>query len=266
MASNFDPCVQFTLAQEGGYSDDPNDPGGATNFGITIAVLSAWRHTTCTPADVKALTQAEAEAIYGALYWNTICGESLPPGVDLMVFDGGVNTGVARAAMQLQAALAIDADGSIGPQTLAAAHEADVGKLITTLAMCQTAYYRGLGMPEYLNGWLARVVRREALATTMAGVAASAPDDPGSIAAPAPATPAAPDPPPTLLLPGMQGGMVSRMQTLLRDLGFYAGAIDGDYGPVTKESVAKFQQAHSLYIDGICGAQTWAALLAGGVT
>jgi lysozyme len=95
--------------------------------------------------------------------------------------------------------------------------------------------------------------------------APSVPAAPGSSVAPGPVA-AAPDAPPTLLLPGMQGGMVSRMQTLLRDLGFYAGAIDGDYGPVTKEAVAKFQQGHGLYIDGICGAQTWAALLAGGVT
>ena len=95
----FETCVDFTLRQEGGFSDDPRDPGGATNFGITQGVLCAWRHTKCSVADVRDLTETEAASIYGALYWNPVRGDCLPSGIDLMVFDMGVNAGVRRAAI-----------------------------------------------------------------------------------------------------------------------------------------------------------------------
>src|SRR5690348_18419167 len=101
-ASNWDQCLDFIFDKEGGYSDDPLDPGGATNLGITLNELSQWRHDAVTKQDVKALTRQEAAAIYRANYWNVVRGDELPAGIDLMVFDAGVNIGTPRSARFLQ--------------------------------------------------------------------------------------------------------------------------------------------------------------------
>ncbi|MDE2471244.1 MAG: glycoside hydrolase family 108 protein [Bradyrhizobium sp.] len=187
--TQFDECLAFTLREEGGYSNDPADPGGATNFGITIHTLSHWRGVTCTPADVEALTVAEASAIYRASYWQTMQCGSLPAGVDLMTFDFGVNAGPGRAAVMLQSAVGAAQDGAIGPLTvLAAKGVSDRAGIVHALATAQDIYYRGLAdFGMYGNGWLARTYRRRDLALSMvAGV---------TVAAPASVTPAAPAPP-----------------------------------------------------------------------
>ena len=61
---NLDVCLAFVFAEEGGYTDDPMDPGGATNLGITLDELSRWRHTAVTKDDVRNLQKPEATAIY----------------------------------------------------------------------------------------------------------------------------------------------------------------------------------------------------------
>src|SRR5918993_1315879 len=118
MADLFDPCLTFTLTQEGGYVDDPADPGGATNMGITLATLRHWDHEpTLGPADVQDMTRQIAAAIYRTLYWNALRGDSLPAGVDLSTFDFGVNAGTRRSAELLQQVLGLppgQVDGAVG--------------------------------------------------------------------------------------------------------------------------------------------------------
>ena len=97
MSSDFSACLGITLAWEGGYVNNPKDPGGPTNKGITIATLSHELVRKATIEDVKNLTTAQAADIYRKKYWNTVGGDSLPRGVDLMVFDVSVNNGVGRA-------------------------------------------------------------------------------------------------------------------------------------------------------------------------
>lgn len=170
----FAPCLAFTLAQEGGYVDDPNDPGGATNMGITLATLRHWDHDPALgPSDVQAMTDSTAAAIYGALYWNAMRGGSLPAGVDLSAFDFGVNAGTRRSAELLQEALGLEGeavDGCIGPATLQAATKADPAQVIAGLAERQAAYYRGLAeFDRYGRGWLDRTERRKQAALAMLG-------------------------------------------------------------------------------------------------
>src|SRR5580658_7273251 len=100
----FEACLPVILASEGGFVDDPADPGGATNLGVTRATLSSWLGRPATIAEVETLS---------------------PPGVDLMVFDAAVNQGVARAFATLQSALGVAADGGFGPTTKAALTAAD---------------------------------------------------------------------------------------------------------------------------------------------
>lgn len=174
VSDNFPPCQSFTLGEEGGFSNDPRDPGGATNLGITLSTLSHWRKAQCAPSDVRALTPDLVAPIYKVLYWNAMRCWDLPPGIDLMVFDFGCNAGQGTSALLLQTAVGVDRDEEIGPVTAGAARGADVGALIASLFAAQQAYYRSLaGFPTFGNGWLARTGRRRALALSMGGLLAA---------------------------------------------------------------------------------------------
>ena len=172
MEDRFDICVAFTLRQEGGYVDDPADPGGATNMGITLATYREWSDDPhLGDVQVKDLPPKTAGAIYRALYWNRLRADALPPGVDLSVFDMGVNAGIGRSARLLQQALGFtgeEVDGAIGPETLAAVSKCDPRTLVNELADRQTGYYRSLaGFPIFGAGWLNRTRARRDAALAM---------------------------------------------------------------------------------------------------
>ena len=112
MTAAFDACFTVVVGEEGGYTDDPNDPGGETNWGISKAAYPAL--------DIKDLTEAAAKAIYQRDYWAPSQCDGLPAALAMMVFDAAVNNGVQRAKEWLQAAVGVATDGVIGPQTLAA--------------------------------------------------------------------------------------------------------------------------------------------------
>ena len=97
-AKNFQACLAFTLKYEGGRSNDPRDPGGRTMEGVTQKTYDAYRAKKGLVAkDVYAMPAVERDEIYRRVYWEKVTGNSLPPGVDLCVFDYGVNSGPARA-------------------------------------------------------------------------------------------------------------------------------------------------------------------------
>lgn len=164
--ARFGRCLRIVLEREGGFSDDPADPGGATMFGITAATLSRWRGHPVGAEEVAALTEEEAREIYRAQYWNLLRCDDLPPGVDLMVFDCGVNAGPGVAARLLQRVVGVREDGAIGPVTIAAARAMDPAECVGRLARLREEHYRGLpGFARFGRGWLRRVeiVRRAAL-------------------------------------------------------------------------------------------------------
>ena len=75
--------------------DDPADPGGATNMGITLATYRRWSdNAEPGPAQVQDMTERTAKAIYRSLYWNPLRADALPAGADLSVFDIGANAGI----------------------------------------------------------------------------------------------------------------------------------------------------------------------------
>jgi hypothetical protein len=165
--TRFLPCLGVVLRHEGGFVNDPQDPGGATNMGITLATLAAWRGEPVTAADVQALTEEEAREIYRARYWNALRCDAMPAGIDLMVFDFGVNAGPGAAARMLQRAVGTRADGAIGPVTLAAAQATDAAPAIDRMARLREEHYRALaGFGRFGRGWLRRTdeVRRAAQA------------------------------------------------------------------------------------------------------
>ncbi len=109
------------LGHEGGYSNNPADPGGETNWGVTRRVAEA----NGFHGDMRAFTQDDAMAIYDRLYWMKVSADDLPAAVRFDVFDAAVNSGVGQATKWLQRALGVSDDGVIGRQTLEAAKAAD---------------------------------------------------------------------------------------------------------------------------------------------
>ena len=114
-AENYDHCLEMVLHHEGGYVDHPDDPGGETNMGITKRVWEEWGGEK----DMIDLEVEDVRPIYRENYWDRVKGDHLPSGLDLCVFDFGVNAGTGRAAKLLQKLVGATPDGAIGPNTLA---------------------------------------------------------------------------------------------------------------------------------------------------
>jgi lysozyme family protein len=160
MIGNFPACVQFSLVQEGGFTDTLDDGEIATNHGITMDELSAVLGRQATVDDVRNLTTAQAEAIYLPRYWCPISGDKLPTGVDLCVFDFGINCGPETSAKRLQALIGTEIDGIIGPVTLARLATHNTAMVISTLTISHQAFYRSLpGYSEFGLGWISRTRR-----------------------------------------------------------------------------------------------------------
>ncbi len=114
----FEEAFARLIAHEGGYVDHPDDPGGATRFGVTERVARAHGYR----GSMRDFPITEARRIYRALYWNAIKADQLPAAVRFHVFDAAVNSGVSQAAKWLQRAVGVRDDGVIGPATLSAAN------------------------------------------------------------------------------------------------------------------------------------------------
>ena len=171
MNANFARSLASVLRHEGGYSNHPDDKGGPTNLGITLATFRKWVKKDGTIADLKAMTREQAAKCYRAVYWNGIKGDDLPGGIDYAVFDYCVNSGQGRAAKALQGVLGVEQDGLIGPITLAAASAADPIKTINALCDQRMAFLRKLSnWPTFGKGWTSRVedVRFDAIQLTSA--------------------------------------------------------------------------------------------------
>jgi lysozyme family protein len=165
-------CLPIILQFEGGFADNPKDPGGATNRGVTLNTYSAYLGRSATVAELQALTVDQVTPIYSHNYWLASHADACPPGVDLMVFDAAVNSGVGRSVRWLQQALGVDADGQVGPATLAALAKASPAGLITVLKTLRATFLRGLADAPDFPGWFVRLDRVATWAESMAAEAA----------------------------------------------------------------------------------------------
>jgi len=96
MRDNFNHSLELVLQSEGGFVDDPADPGGATNKGITFATYKKF-DPAATVEMLKHIPDDDVAAIYRQNYWNEVRGDTLHYGVDYCVFDYAVNSGPERA-------------------------------------------------------------------------------------------------------------------------------------------------------------------------
>tara|TARA_Y100000114_G_scaffold47027_2_gene42883 strand:- start:11219 stop:11728 length:510 start_codon:yes stop_codon:yes gene_type:complete len=168
MQHNYQKCLETILHHEGGYVDHPDDPGGETNLGVTKKVYEEWGGTK----NMKDLTVEDVAPIYKKNYWDRVKGDELPSGLDLCVFDFGVNAGTGRAAKYLQNMVGATADGAIGPATLRAVHAyVQIEGLEHAIGEYQhkrQGYYEGLKhFATFGRGWTRRVTETTALAFEM---------------------------------------------------------------------------------------------------
>ncbi|MEQ8825485.1 MAG: TIGR02594 family protein [Filomicrobium sp.] len=163
----FKTALDHVLEMEGGFTDDPHDPGGPTNKGITLKVFAAWRRVDLTSAtrhdllaELRNIATSEVQEIYRQRYWRLARCEEFPPALALFHFDASVNHGVTGAARLLQEAVGAAIDGQIGPETKGKAHAMLLEKVLERYADVRRRKYRSL--PHFWRfgrGWLRRVNR-----------------------------------------------------------------------------------------------------------
>ena len=148
---DFHRCIDRILAEEGGQSNHPADPGGLTKFGISQRAYPTL--------DIAALTLNDAQALYRRDYWQLLHGDQLPSGLDLLMLDCAANQGVVTAIKLLQQALRIQDDGIIGPKTLSAAAVAMPGLLDAFTAERALRYEFNRNEAVFGRGWYRRLLR-----------------------------------------------------------------------------------------------------------
>jgi lysozyme family protein len=150
----FDEAVSRVLKHEGGFVDHPSDPGGATNYGITVAVARSHGYN----GPMRALPESMARHIYHVAYWRPMRCDDLPAGARYVALDAAVHSGVRQAALWLQRALGVAADGVIGPRTLAAAQGMDGAELRARMLAQRLRFMTDLKTwGTFGRGWARRI-------------------------------------------------------------------------------------------------------------
>lgn len=243
--STYEEALRRLLMHEGGYTNHPSDPGGPTNFGITIFDYRKYVLPNATAADVKAMKLSEAKTIYRAKYWDSQLCDDLEPGVDYAIFDYGVNSGIGRSGRVLRRMLGMpDTTSLITAAVVAAANAAKAAELVDDICGERLRFLQALRTwPVFGAGWGRRV--REVRAFGLS-IASDIPmiGSPSIVAEPERGRAIDPD----------KFARIRALQkTLVGPPGFYDGAIDGDMGPKT---IKAFQRFSHLDDDGVVGKKT----------
>lgn len=151
---DFETAFHKLLGHEGFYSHDPQDTGGETCWGVTVAVARANGYT----GPMRDLPLSVAQGIYRRLYWDAVRADDLPPTLRYAVFDGAVNSGVSQSIKWLQRAVGADDDGRIGPQTLTYARSAHPDFALRRMLAQRLRFMTDLKVwPRFARGWSKRV-------------------------------------------------------------------------------------------------------------
>jgi lysozyme family protein len=157
MSPEFLLALDRVFDAEGGFSSNPADPGGLTQFGITERTARKWGYT----GNLRFLPKSEAARIYYSEYWLPIHGDDIPFPLAFQLFDFGVNSGPPTATVYLQRQLGLKPDGIFGPLTLAAARQLE-GKTLLSACFSLLSSRRTLlaslpSWPSFSRGWTDRL-------------------------------------------------------------------------------------------------------------
>lgn len=169
MKQNWDACFDMVIKSEGGFVNNPKDPGGMTNLGVTRSAWEAYLKRTVTEAEMRALTPATVKPFYKTLYWDRIKGDDLPSGVDYAAYDLAVNSGPSKAAKYLQEIAGITADGVIGPKSLEAIKSCKADEVADAICDMRLDFLKKLPtFATFGKGWSRRVAEVKAKSVSMA--------------------------------------------------------------------------------------------------
>lgn len=155
-----DESIALIIKLEGGLADNPHDPGGRTNMGITQHYLDAARAKDMSlPQTVDALTVPQVTGLYQKDQWAAVQGDLIPPGLALLAFNAAVNAGPGTAIRMLQAAVGVNPDGVMGSATRAAINGQNWRKLGSEYAARLGQHYASLDAREdmFELGWMRRL-------------------------------------------------------------------------------------------------------------
>lgn len=168
MKANFPTALTALLRHEGGFVNNPADPGGLTNLGVTKAVWEEWVRHPVSEKDMRGLTPAAVLPLYKRRYWDRVNGDLLPTGIDYIVFDAAVNSGPGRAVKWLQETLKVPQTGVVDEATRKALSGADPKQLIGTYNAARLLFLQKLSTWKVFgNGWARRVAEVGNTATKM---------------------------------------------------------------------------------------------------
>lgn len=146
----FDEAFERLIGHEGGYVNDPRDPGGETKYGI-----SKRSHPG---EDIAGMTLERAKAIYLHDYWGPAGCDAAPDNVKFDLFDMAVNSGVKRATLTLQRAVGETEDGILGPRTLQAVQSMPPARLAARFNAIRLRFMTDLPTwPAFGKGWARRI-------------------------------------------------------------------------------------------------------------
>lgn len=240
MQQNFEYSLSHVLMHEGGWSDHPRDPGGATMKGITLATFRRYFGENQSKDDLRAISDTQLRQIYASGYWDKCHCNELPAGIDYAVFDGAVNSGPGRSIRWLQLAVNASSDGIIGPITLAKVTLDDADNVTNKICDERLSFLRRLSTwSVFGRGWERRVENVRTTASTMAR---------GEIPLALPVEEY------DIIRKGSTGNWVRKLQTALEI------QVDGIFGEMTEEALKAWQQANGLQVDGIAGRNTYRSL------
>lgn len=169
--SDFSKAIDYVLHNEGGFVDHPNDPGGATNMGVTIRNLAAYRECFVTKEDIKNLTLEEAVGIYRKMFWDKLLLDKVnSDAVATCIFDAAVlfgpvpSTRMAQEATNLSSDVVLLIDGYLGPMTVEALNTVDETQFINVFHGLLSYRIDNLAtrkpdLAQFKKGWENRIDR-----------------------------------------------------------------------------------------------------------
>lgn len=150
MTDPFDIAIDRVLSHEGGYVNDPADPGGETQWGIS--------KRSYPTLNIRSLSRADAVKLYRRDFWQAAKCDQLPAAIGFQMLDAAVNHGMGNPARWLQRSAGVADDGAVGPMTLAAVRMANQNDLLLRFNAERLEFYASLStFARFGKGWTRRV-------------------------------------------------------------------------------------------------------------